>query len=174
MTMNTIVAVVSDEPVEPGTSFAAATHAAQSRKPHRIIIAVRIGFSLASAMLPVNCSRRGISMRGLMLSLGLVATMSAWGSPAPPLPPPRDLQLARDMLKSLVEINTTHAHGSTEAAKAIQGWLSSAGFAAGDVVFLAPSDHPTKGNVVVRYRGKHSSDGVLLLGDLAVVEAKPE
>src|SRR5258708_5112036 len=80
-------------------------------------LAVRIGFSLASAMLPVNCNRRGISMRGLMLSLGLVATMSAWGSPAPPLPPPRDLQLARDMLKSLVEINTTHAHGSTEAAK---------------------------------------------------------
>jgi acetylornithine deacetylase/succinyl-diaminopimelate desuccinylase-like protein len=113
-------------------------------------------------------------MRGLMLSLGLVATMSAWGSPAPPLPPPADQQLARDMLKSLVEINTTHAHGSTEAAKAIQGWLLSAGFAAGDVVFLAPSDHPTKGNVVVRYRGKHSSDAVLFLGHLDVVEAKPE
>jgi acetylornithine deacetylase/succinyl-diaminopimelate desuccinylase-like protein len=78
------------------------------------------------------------------------------------------------MLKSLVEINTTHAHGSTEAAKAIQGWLLSAGFAAGDVVLLAPSDHPTKGNVVVRYRGKHSSDAVLFLGHLDVVEAKPE
>jgi acetylornithine deacetylase/succinyl-diaminopimelate desuccinylase-like protein len=113
-------------------------------------------------------------MRGLMLSLGFVATMSAWGSPAPPLPPPADQQLARDMLKGLVEINTTHAHGSTEAAKAIQGWLLSAGFAAGDVVFLAPSDHPTKGNVVVRYRGKHSSDAVLFLGHLDVVEAKPE
>ena len=113
-------------------------------------------------------------MRESMLTLGLAVAMSAWGSPAPPLPPPRDLQLARDMLKSLVEINTTHAHGSTEAAKAIQGWLSSAGFAAGDVVFLAPSDHPTKGNVVVRYRGKHSSDAVLFLGHLDVVEAKPE
>ena len=113
-------------------------------------------------------------MRESMLTLGLAVAMSAWGSPAPPLPPPRDLQLARDMLKSLVEINTTHAHGSTEAGKAIQGWLSSAGFAAGDVVFLAPSDHPTKGNVVVRYRGKHSSDAVLFLGHLDVVEAKPE
>ncbi len=113
-------------------------------------------------------------MRESMLTLGLAVAMSACGSPAPPLPPPRDLQLARDMLKSLVEINTTHAHGSTEAAKAIQGWLSSAGFAAGDVVFLAPSDHPTKGNVVVRYRGKHSSDAVLFLGHLDVVEAKPE
>jgi acetylornithine deacetylase/succinyl-diaminopimelate desuccinylase-like protein len=78
------------------------------------------------------------------------------------------------MLKSLVEINTTHAHGSTEAAKAIQGWLLSAGFPAGDVVLLAPAEHATKGNVVVRYRGKHASDPVLFLGHLDVVEAKPE
>jgi acetylornithine deacetylase/succinyl-diaminopimelate desuccinylase-like protein len=108
------------------------------------------------------------------LTFGLAVTTSAWASSAPPLPPPADQQLARDMLKSLVEINTTHAHGSTEAAKAIQGWLLSAGFPAGDVVLLAPSDHPTKGNVVVRYRGKHSSDPVLFLGHLDVVEAKPE
>lgn len=113
-------------------------------------------------------------MRGSMLTFGLAVTTSAWASSAPPLPPPADQQLARDMLKSLVEINTTHTHGSTEAAKAIQGWLLSAGFPAGDVVLLAPSDHPTKGNVVVRYRGKHSSDPVLFLGHLDVVEAKPE
>ena len=113
-------------------------------------------------------------MRGSMLTFGLAVTTSAWASSAPPLPPPADQQLARYMLKILVEINTTHAHGSTEAAKAIQGWLLSAGFPAGDVVLLAPSDHPTKGNVVVRYRGKHSSDPVLFLGHLDVVEAKPE
>src|ERR1700676_1693867 len=109
-----------------------------------------------------------------MLTFSLSAAMSACASSAPPLPPPVDLQLTRDMLKSLVEINTTHTHGSTEAAKAIQGWLLSAGFVAGDVVFIAPSDHPTKGNVVVRYRGKHSRDAVLFLGHLDVVEAKPE
>ena len=71
------------------------------------------------------------------------------------------------MLKTLLEINTTHAHGSTEAAKAIQHWLLSAGFAAGDVEFLTPPEHPTKGNVVVRYRGKHSSSPVLFLGQLS-------
>jgi acetylornithine deacetylase/succinyl-diaminopimelate desuccinylase-like protein len=120
-------------------------------------------------------------MRRSMLNLGLaVSTFSlavstfAWASSAPLVPPPADQQLARDMLKTLVEINTTHAHGSTEAAKAIQGWLLNAGFAAGDVEFLAPPDHPTKGNVVVRYRGKHSSDRVLFLGHLDVVEAIPE
>ncbi len=113
-------------------------------------------------------------MRALMAGLGLALAAAAWGRAAPPLPPPADQQLARDMLKGLVEINTTHAHGSTEAAKAIQGWLLSAGFPAADVVFLAPPDHPTKGNVVVRYRGKHPNDAVLFLGHLDVVEARPE
>src|SRR5271170_394543 len=95
-------------------------------------------------------------------------------SAAAPLPPAVDRQLARDMLKGLVEVNTTHAHGSTEAAKAIQGWLLSAGFPANEVVFLAPPDHPTKGNVVVRYRGKHPNGAVLFLGHLDVVEARAE
>jgi acetylornithine deacetylase/succinyl-diaminopimelate desuccinylase-like protein len=89
-------------------------------------------------------------------------------------PPAADRQLARDMLKTLVEINTTHAHGSTEAAEAIQGWLLAAGFAPGDVTFIAPDDHPTKGSVVVRYRGKHPGSPVLFMGHLDVVEAKPE
>jgi acetylornithine deacetylase/succinyl-diaminopimelate desuccinylase-like protein len=93
---------------------------------------------------------------------------------AAPLPPAEDQQLARDMLRTLVEIDTTHVHGSTEAAKAIQGWLLTAGFAPSDVVLLAPEGHPTKGNVVVRYRGKHSGKPVLFLGHLDVVEAKPE
>jgi hypothetical protein len=43
-------------------------------------------------------------------------------------------------------------------AQAIQHWLLSASFAAGDVHLLAPVDHPTKGDVVLRYRGKNSSD----------------
>ena len=59
-------------------------------------------------------------MRGLTLTLSMAVTMSVWASSAPPLPPPADQQLARDMLKGLVEINTTHAHGSTEAANAIR------------------------------------------------------
>ncbi|HME40269.1 MAG TPA: M20/M25/M40 family metallo-hydrolase [Steroidobacteraceae bacterium] len=113
-------------------------------------------------------------MKAWIVSLSLAAATAVGASPATPLPPPADQQLARDLLKGLVEINTTHAHGSTDAATAIQGWLLSAGFAPGDVVFLAPSDHPTKGNVVVRYRGKHPSDPVLFLGHLDVVEAKPE
>jgi acetylornithine deacetylase/succinyl-diaminopimelate desuccinylase-like protein len=113
-------------------------------------------------------------MKRLLLIVGLAAAASAWASSTAPVPPPEDVQLARDMLKALVELNTTHAFGSTEAAKAIQGWLLSAGFPAEDVVFLAPADNPTKGNVVVRYRGRHAGNAVLFLGHLDVVEAKPE
>jgi acetylornithine deacetylase/succinyl-diaminopimelate desuccinylase-like protein len=88
--------------------------------------------------------------------------------------PVADRDLARDMLKTLVEINTTHSHGSTEAAKAIQSWLLTAGFAPADVILLAPEDHPTKGNLIVRYHGKHPGKQVLFLGHLDVVDARPE
>ena len=59
------------------------------------------------------------------------------------LPPPKDQELARDMFKTLIEINTTHAHGSTAAAKAIEAWMLAAGFAPEDVKFIAPAEHPT-------------------------------
>ena len=115
------------------------------------------------------------------LSTALASLMCAWTSAAT-LPPAADQQLARDMLKGLVEINTTHEHGSTTAAMAIQGWLLSAGFAPEDVIFIAPGDHPTKGNLVVRYRGKSGKHAhspglrrpVLFLGHLDVVEANAE
>ena len=78
------------------------------------------------------------------------------------------------MLKELVEINTTHPYGSTGAAQAIQGHLMAAGFSASAVALVAPPEHPTKGNVVVRYHGKGLVKPVLFLGHLDVVEAKPE
>jgi acetylornithine deacetylase/succinyl-diaminopimelate desuccinylase-like protein len=104
----------------------------------------------------------------------LACVQAVAASVAAPLPPAVDQNLAREMLKGLVQINTTHAHGSTEAATAIQNWLLSAGFPPSDVVFIAPSDHPTKGSVVVRYRGRHAGRPVLFLGHLDVVEAKAE
>jgi acetylornithine deacetylase/succinyl-diaminopimelate desuccinylase-like protein len=110
----------------------------------------------------------------LLAAIGLGSFHIAGVWAAAPLPPDADRQLARDMLKTLIEINTTHAHGSTEAAKAIQAWALTAGFSPGDVVLIAPPDQPTKGNVIVRYRGKRPGKPVLFLGHLDVVEAKPE
>ena len=109
------------------------------------------------------------------LGLGLASALAA-GAPAPvgPEPPPADQGYARTVLKELVEINSTHSHGSTEAARAIERRLLAAGFAPEDVVFIAPADRPAKGNLVVRMRGRGTGKPVLFLGHLDVVEAKPE
>lgn len=114
--------------------------------------------------------------RGLAVAcvVALVGSGSAWAATPGSLPPQDDKALGRAILKELVEINTTHAIGSTVAAHAIEQHLLKAGFAAEDVVFVAPSDHPNKGNVVVRYRGKGRAKPLLFLGHLDVVEAKAE
>ncbi|HEY2682185.1 MAG TPA: M20/M25/M40 family metallo-hydrolase [Steroidobacteraceae bacterium] len=93
------------------------------------------------------------------------------------LPPPMDQELARDILKGLVEINSTHSHGTTQAAEAVRQWLTTAGFAPGNMVFVAPPEFPRSGNLIVYLRAKaqaHPLPPVLFLGHLDVVEAKPE
>jgi acetylornithine deacetylase/succinyl-diaminopimelate desuccinylase-like protein len=93
------------------------------------------------------------------------------------LPPPVDQELARDIFKGLVELNTTHSHGTTPAAEAIQKWLWSAGYTHADVTLIAPPEYPKSGNLVVRLRAKAGSRAlapVLFLGHLDVVEARAE
>ena len=82
--------------------------------------------------------------------------------------------LARDILRQLIEINTTHSYGSTVAAKALAERFLAAGFPAGDVQLLTPDDHPTKGNLVVRLHGSGKGAPVLYICHLDVVEAKRE
>lgn len=106
------------------------------------------------------------------LSIGLIS--QAIGATPGPLPPAADRQLARNIFKQLIEINTTHAHGSTTAAIAIRDRLIGAGYPAADVVLIAPPEHPTKGNVVVRLRGAGQDRPVLFIGHLDVVEARAE
>jgi acetylornithine deacetylase/succinyl-diaminopimelate desuccinylase-like protein len=119
-------------------------------------------------------------LRKTRLSVILVSvlTSAGWAASPGPLPPAQDQELAHDILRELIDINTTHDHGSTEAAQVIQHQLLSAGFPAEDVTLIAPADKPTKANVIVRYRakargGKHAAP-VLFLGHLDVVEAKRE
>jgi acetylornithine deacetylase/succinyl-diaminopimelate desuccinylase-like protein len=111
---------------------------------------------------------------GRLAVLGLACAAAAGAAVPGPLPPPEDQELARAIFKELVEIRTTHEYGSSEAAHAIQQHLLHASFPPGDVVFIAPPDHPTKGNVVVRYRGRGHGKPVLFLGHLDVVEANAE
>ena len=79
-------------------------------------------------------------------------------------------QLARDIYRELIEINTTHSTGSTtDAANAMAARLRAAGVPAADIQVLEP--HPGKGNLVVRYRGTGERKPLLLMAHLDVVEA---
>lgn len=79
-------------------------------------------------------------------------------------------QLARDIFKQLVEINTTDSAGNVStASKALEQRLLDAGFAKEDLFLGGPNDR--KQNLVVRYRGTGAKQPILFLCHLDVVEA---
>jgi acetylornithine deacetylase/succinyl-diaminopimelate desuccinylase-like protein len=83
--------------------------------------------------------------------------------------------LGRDVLRELIETNTTYTSGSTtKAAEAMAARFRAAGFPAADVQIVGP-DSGTDAkdrNLVVRYRGRGQRRPVLLIGHLDVVEAR--
>jgi acetylornithine deacetylase/succinyl-diaminopimelate desuccinylase-like protein len=80
--------------------------------------------------------------------------------------------LAHDILKQLVEINTTDSVGNVStAAEAIRKRFRDAGFPAADVVVTGP-DNPRKKNLVVRLHGTGQRKPILMIGHLDVVEAR--
>src|SRR5215472_3678904 len=82
-------------------------------------------------------------------------------------------QLAHDIYKELIEIDTTTATGDTaRAAEAMAARLKAAGFPEADVHVLSPA--PRKGNLVARLRGSGARKPILLLAHLDVVPAKRE
>ena len=87
-------------------------------------------------------------------------------------------QLARDVYKQLVEINTTDdsSGSNTKAAEAMAARFRATGFPAADVQVLVPPGRPTKGNLVVRYRGRPTAGvkPIMLLAHLDVVAARRE
>jgi acetylornithine deacetylase/succinyl-diaminopimelate desuccinylase-like protein len=82
-------------------------------------------------------------------------------------------QLAFDIYKELVEINTVTETGDTaRAAEAMAARLRAAGFDGPDVQVFTPA--PRKGNLVARLRGTGARKPILLLAHLDVVEARRE
>jgi acetylornithine deacetylase/succinyl-diaminopimelate desuccinylase-like protein len=83
--------------------------------------------------------------------------------------------LGRDLLRELVETNTTYSNGSTtRAAELLAARFRAAGFPAADVEVVGPDsgrDAKNK-NLVVRYRGRGTRPPVVLIGHLDVVEAR--
>ena len=110
------------------------------------------------------------SIGAVIFALGVQA---AWC--APPESGAAIRGTAHDILKQLIEINTTDSIGSTTvAAQAMARRLLDAGFPAADVTVMGPNDR--KGNMVARYRGKAGSSlrPMLIIGHLDVVEARRE
>jgi acetylornithine deacetylase/succinyl-diaminopimelate desuccinylase-like protein len=108
----------------------------------------------------------------IVLVCGLCA-QAAW--PAASQKDAATREMAHDIIKQLIEINTTDSIGSTTvAAQAMAKRLLDAGFPKTDVVVIGPNDR--KGNMVARYRGKPGSTlrPILIIGHLDVVEARRE
>ena len=82
-------------------------------------------------------------------------------------------QLAFDIYKQLIEINTTDSVGSvTAASEAMAKRFRDAGIPESDIRVLGPNDR--KKNVIVRLHGSAKHKAVLLVGHLDVVEARRE
>ena len=117
----------------------------------------------------------------LIISASSPSTQAVAQTPAQLDPATR--QMAHDIFKQLIEINTTDSVGSTTAAaEAMAQRFLSAGFPAADVSVLTPVSTPPdgfaprKGNLVVRYRGALGSKlkPMLIICHLDVVEARRE
>src|SRR5207302_4987213 len=84
--------------------------------------------------------------------------------------PDQTKQLAHDIFKQLIEINTTDSVGNvTTAAEAMAKRLRDGGFAEGDIKVAGPNER--KKNLVVRLRGTGKRKPILFIGHLDVVEA---
>lgn len=111
----------------------------------------------------------------LPFTLALLAALlpqSVAGQGSSTLPPPAQQQLARDILKELIEINTVGDSGATPAAQALERRLKAAGFPAQDVTLVGPK--PRKQNLVVRLHGRDKGKPILFIAHLDVVEARRE
>jgi acetylornithine deacetylase/succinyl-diaminopimelate desuccinylase-like protein len=113
----------------------------------------------------------------LLHASGLIAAplaIATPGTPATATPiPGADVALARDILRQLVEIRTTHDNGTTQAAQAVLERLTAAGFAPAEAVLLTPAEFPQSANVVARLHGRGKGKPLLYICHLDVVEAIP-
>jgi acetylornithine deacetylase/succinyl-diaminopimelate desuccinylase-like protein len=92
--------------------------------------------------------------------------------PAAPTSPDEYRDLARDIFRELIEIDTTDQTGDvTVAAQAVMRRLQDAGFADEELTLAGP--HPRKMNLVARMRGTGARGPLLMLAHLDVVEADP-
>src|SRR5712692_2930456 len=108
----------------------------------------------------------GMKLRAIRLA-AIVLSLVAAGAGARAQTNDATKQLAHDIYKQLVEINTTDSVGSTTvAADAMAKRLRDAGFPASDIYLGGPNAR--KGNLVARLHGTGAHKPILLIGHLDV------
>jgi acetylornithine deacetylase/succinyl-diaminopimelate desuccinylase-like protein len=101
----------------------------------------------------------------LPVLLALLATTTT------PTPSAVDLNLAREVFKQLVELDTSQSAGdTTRAAEAVAARLRAAGLPAADIQVVGPT--AKKKNLVARLHGAARHKPLLLVAHLDVVDAK--
>ncbi len=104
---------------------------------------------------------------------GVVASVIAFSAAANAEQLSPQQQLAYDIYRELIEIDTTTATGDTaKAAEAMAARLRAGGFAESDVQVFSPAPH--KGNLVARLRGSGTRKPILLVAHIDVVPANRE
>src|ERR1700688_602815 len=120
--------------------------------------------------------RKGFTSHGsfrIAFLAALVSILSVTPRPAAAEGLTPQQQLAFDIFKELIEINTVTATGDTaRAAEAMAARLLAAGFTDADVHAFSPA--PRKGNLVARLRGTGARKPILLVAHLDVVPASRE
>jgi acetylornithine deacetylase/succinyl-diaminopimelate desuccinylase-like protein len=109
---------------------------------------------------------RGLLIGSIVVSLAAATVMTRQAS--------GDVKaFGRELLKELVETNTTHSTGNvTTASERMAARLLAAGFPKADVQVVGGVE--TKRNLVARYRGQGTRKPVLFIAHLDVVEARRE
>ena len=118
----------------------------------------------------LRCQELLSRVKGLVTSLLVASALVSVSAPAAS----EAHEVAREILREMIDTRSTHDVGSTELARKVQGRLLAAGFAEADAQLLAPADHPRAGNVVARIHGSGKGRPVLYLCHLDVVAANPE
>ena len=108
------------------------------------------------------------------LSVAALVVLVAWATPAAQQPGTAMQPLGREILKELIETNTTLSSGNTtQASERMAARLITAGFPRADVVVVGGPDH--RRNLVARLRGRAGGgQPVLFFAHLDVFEARRE
>src|SRR5277367_699625 len=107
------------------------------------------------------------------LGTGVLVFFSFASAGAQTMRPDAEKQLAHDIYKEFIEIQSGYTTGATTpVAQAAAARLKAAGFPDADI--FVGGAIPKKGNLVVRYHGTGARKPLLLLAHIDVVEAKRE